>query len=62
MNIHITAYLFQSFEDHKPILGTFANRADPVHIPQNAASNQGLHSLLTGTYSQTSMARTPLGL
>ena len=31
-----------------PMIGTLANSADPDQMPQNAASDQGLHHLLTG--------------
>ena len=30
---------------HLPIKGTFANSVDPDQTPQNAASDQDLHSL-----------------
>ena len=30
-----------------PILGYYANSADPVQMPPNVASDQGLHCLLT---------------
>ena len=35
-----------------PILGSYANSADPVQMPQNAASELGLHCLLTGISMQ----------
>ena len=33
--------------DQIPVLGYFANSADPVQTPPYAASDQGLHCLLT---------------
>ena len=30
------------------VLGTYSNSADPDQMPQYAASDQGLHCLLTG--------------
>ena len=33
--------------DRIPILGTYANSADPVQMPQDTASDQGLLCLLT---------------
>ena len=38
---------FQPFVDWIPDSGYYANSADPVQIPQNVASDQGLHYLLT---------------
>ena len=37
------------------ILGTCANSADSVHMPQNAAPNQEQHCLLTGLSVQNTM-------
>ena len=34
------------FLDWIPILGTYANSKDPVQMPQDAASDQGLYCLL----------------
>ena len=31
-----------------PVLGHYTNSADPVQMPQNAASDQDQHCLLTG--------------
>ena len=33
--------------------GTYANRTDPDQAPQNAASAQDLHCLLTESYNET---------
>ena len=33
------------FLDWKPVLGTYANSADPVQTSQNMTSDQGLHCL-----------------
>ena len=51
----------------KPVLETYANRADPVQMPLNAASDQGLHYLLTTISMQNSVrmktgTRTPKNL
>ena len=40
--------LYYFFFDQIPVLGTYANIADPVQMPQNVASYQGIHCLLTG--------------
>ena len=37
------------------ILGTYANSADPVQMPQNVASELGLHCLLTGISMQNTV-------
>ena len=34
--------------DWELVLGHYANSADPIQMPQNVASDQGLHNLLTG--------------
>ena len=40
-------YLFQPFHDWKPVLETYADTADLVHMPRSVASGQGLHCLLS---------------
>ena len=37
------------------ILGTYANSADPVQMPQNVVSELGLHCLLTGISMQNTV-------
>ena len=44
--------MFNPFLDQTPLLGYFANSADPVQMPQNVASDKGLHSLLKGISMQ----------
>ena len=40
-------YVAKPFLDQRPVLGYYENTADPVQTPPNAASDQGLHCLLT---------------
>ena len=44
-----------SFLDRISILKYYANSADPVQTPRNAASDQGLHYLLTGMSMQNTV-------
>ena len=44
--------LYSPFHDWNPILRTDANSLAPVQTPQNVASDQGLHCLLTGNSCQ----------
>ena len=37
----------EPFLDQMPILGFYANSADPVQMPLNVVSDQGLHCMLT---------------
>ena len=39
--------IYQPFLDGIPVLGYYANSADLVQTPQNAACDQGLHCLLS---------------
>ena len=41
--------------DRIPILGAYSNSADQVQMPQNAASDQGLHCLLTVSSMQNTV-------
>ena len=41
-------FLLNVFLDRILVLGYYANSADPVRTPQNAASDQGHHYLLAG--------------
>ena len=49
-NIHIL-----TLSDRIPVLGYYAHSADPVLMPQNMASDQGLHCLLTAISMQNTM-------
>ena len=44
-----------TLSDQIPLLGYFANSADPVQTPQMAASDQGLHCLLIGISMQNTI-------
>ena len=41
--------------DWIPVLGTYANNADIDQMPQNAASDQGLHCLVTKNSMQNTI-------
>ena len=37
------------------LIGLYAKSADPAETPQHAASDQGLHCLLTGSFMQNNI-------
>ena len=46
---------YRTFSDQIPLLGYYANSADPVQTPQKAASEQGQHCFLTGISVQNAI-------
>ena len=45
---HTLMSCFNPYKPNIPFFGTYVNSADPDQMSQNAASDQGLHCLLTG--------------